>query len=140
MAAVAVALFHLPDGAAAKDIVGKASKVVDGDTLYVCDATLCEKIRICGINAPERRESGGKEATSAMRSIVADNQIRCVPVGEGTVCDGRSRRTSGDRIVAQCYVGKIDIAALLVQQGHACDWIRFSRGYYSRHGERSICR
>jgi endonuclease YncB( thermonuclease family) len=133
-------LFPHPCTTAAKEIAGVASRVIDGDTLYICDAALCEKIRICGINAPERREKGGREATSAMRAIAADNQIRCVPVGEGTVCDGRSKRTSRDRIVAQCFVGKFDIAELLVKQGYACDWAKFSGGYYSREGQGAICR
>jgi endonuclease YncB( thermonuclease family) len=38
----------------AADISGSVGKVVDGDTLFVCDGRTCEKIRLCGIDAPER--------------------------------------------------------------------------------------
>lgn len=33
---------------------GTVSKVIDGDTLWLCDQIACRKIRLCGINAPER--------------------------------------------------------------------------------------
>lgn len=117
--------------ATASEIMGTAGRVVDGDTLYVCDERLCEKIRICGINAPELKVRRGKEARAALVSIVANRQVRCARVGEGTVCDGRSRPTSRDRIVAQCFVGKYDVAQLLVERGYACDWVKFSGGNYS---------
>jgi endonuclease YncB( thermonuclease family) len=42
--------FSLSSSVAKADITGVASKVVDGDTLYVCDKRVCEKIRLCGIN------------------------------------------------------------------------------------------
>jgi endonuclease YncB( thermonuclease family) len=90
---------------AASEIVGTAGRIVDGDTLYVCDERLCEKIRICRINAPELNVQRGKEARDALASIVNDKHVRCAPVGERTVCDGRSKRISRDRIVAQCFVG-----------------------------------
>jgi endonuclease YncB( thermonuclease family) len=69
--------------------------------------------------------------------LIAGKNARCVQVGAGTPCDGRSKPTSYDRVVAQCFVGGIDVAAPMVQQDHACDWVGFSGGYYSRSGGRS---
>jgi len=43
-----------------------------------------------------------------------DATVACTPVGEGTVCGGRSNRRSGNRLVAQCSVDGDDIAAELV--------------------------
>jgi endonuclease YncB( thermonuclease family) len=40
--------------ALAQEIIGEAGKVVDGDTMYVCDTIACHKIRLCGIDAPEK--------------------------------------------------------------------------------------
>jgi endonuclease YncB( thermonuclease family) len=133
------AFYTLLNTATASDIVGTAPKVIDGDTLYVCDERFCEKIRICGINAPELKDEGGNHAKAALASIVADKQVRCLQVGHGTVCDGRSKPTSRDRIVAQCFIGRKDIAQQLVEQGHACDWRKFSGGYYSERGQGFVC-
>ena len=116
-------LLLFPICAVAADIIGVASRIVDGDTLYVCDDTVCENIRLCGIDAPERKYSRGKASTNELKSIVADRELRCIPVGQGTVCDGRSKLTSGDRIVAQCFLGKRDVAGMMVGRGQACDWV-----------------
>lgn len=136
----ALASLTIAIGAAhAADIVGLPGKISDGDTLYVCDAKLCHKIRICGIDAPERKKKGGRAARKALVSIVKAQTIRCRPVGEGTVCDGRSKRTNRDRIVAQCFVGEADIADMMIAKGHACDWVKFSGGYYSRKDKSVVC-
>jgi endonuclease YncB( thermonuclease family) len=57
-------------------------------------------------------------------------QVKCIPVGEGTPCDRHSKAYSRDRIVAQCFLGGQDIAAEIVRAGHACDWPKFSAGHY----------
>jgi micrococcal nuclease len=72
-----------------------------------------------------------------MRALDEGRRVRCVQVGGGTPCDGRSRPTSGNRTVAQCFVGDLDIAAEMIRGGHACDWPKFSGGYYSL--DRSTC-
>jgi endonuclease YncB( thermonuclease family) len=49
----------------AAEFSGSVDKIVDGDTLWVCDATACHKIRICGIDAPEK----GEPATTKVRKL-----------------------------------------------------------------------
>ena len=132
-------LLTFPACALAKDITGLASRIVDGDTLYVCNETVCEKIRLCGIDAPERKDAMGKAATNVLKGIAGDKEIRCVRVGEGSVCDGRSRPTSRDRIVAQCFLGEADIAGLIIRKGYACDWRKFSGGYYRKFEHTDTC-
>jgi micrococcal nuclease len=122
------------------EIQGTADSVIDGDTLWVCDQVACHKIRLCGVNAPERKSAGGPEAKIALEALVEGQTIRCTPVGDGTVCDGRSKRTSYDRTVAQCFVNGTDLADELVATGHACDWVKFSGGHYSRESDRVVCR
>lgn len=118
----------------AADLVGHVPSVADGDTFTLCAGAgaQCERIRLCGIDAPERGDALSAEATRAVRSMTEGTTVRCTPVGEGTVCDGRSDRRSGNRLVAQCFIGGKDIAAELVWQGLACDWVRFSGGHYGR--------
>ena len=129
----------LAGSANAADITGTPGKIVDGDTFWVCDQTACHKIRLCGIDAPELSDPLGPASKRALQNLAAGNVINCVPVGEGTVCDGRSRPTSYDRIVAQCFVHGRDLAAEMVSTGQACDWIAFSGGAYSRKGGGAIC-
>jgi endonuclease YncB( thermonuclease family) len=137
---VAGALFFvLAAYGASSEIIGTAGKVVDGDTLWVCDQTSCHKIRLCGIEAPEMAEASGQEARYALKNLVKGRTVICTPVGDGTVCDSRSKSKSFDRTVAQCFIDEIDIGDALVSSGHACDWVRFSGGHYSRNAGGKAC-
>lgn len=57
-------------------------KVSDGDTITVKRGTETKKIRFCGIDAPEKSQPMGKQATEKMRSLVAlaENQVMIIPV------------------------------------------------------------
>tara|TARA_R110000787_G_scaffold31143_13_gene82869 strand:- start:942 stop:1355 length:414 start_codon:yes stop_codon:yes gene_type:complete len=123
---LALAFAALLQQAQAQTITGEAGRVVDGDTFHLGAI----RIRICGIDAPERGELGYSEARMALAQIISGRRLRCIPVGAGSVCDGRSGAISHKRIVAQCFVGDADIAASMVRSGYACDWVRFSGGAY----------
>lgn len=130
---VLVLFWSLP--ALADDIKGQISRIIDGDTFDLAGKT----IRLCGIDAPEHGDHGFAEAIVALSEITAGRTVRCVQVGQGTVCDGRSRPTNNGRVVAQCFVSDQDIADELVRRGVACDWGRFSGGHYSRDGSGRPC-
>ncbi len=137
-AAIAILLsFVIPLWAA--EIKGTVNKVVDGDTFWICDPAACHKIRLCGVDAPELEDLAGPASKRALEDMIGSQIVTCVPVGEGTVCDGRSKPTSYDRIVAQCFVAGQDIAGAMVDTGHACDWVRYSGGHYSRGPGRAVC-
>ena len=124
----------------ATEFSGSVDKIVDGDTLWVCDESACHKIRVCGINAPERGEVGYAESGAALRKLVEGKAVRCIQVGNGTPCDGRSKPTNHERIVAQCFANGTDIAMPLVDNGFACDWVKFSGGAYSKNSKDNRCR
>jgi endonuclease YncB( thermonuclease family) len=95
-----------------------APRVVDGDTLEVAGT----RVRLLGIDAPERGEPGAVEATSALLNIIAGRAVTCTDKG------GRSH----GRIVATCTVGRgTDLAALMVGYGWAAACARFSPAYLS---------
>ena len=79
---------------------------------------------------PEYGDPGAKESRRALVRLIADEEVYCIPMGEGTVCDGLGKHKSHGRTVAQCYVGKRDLAEEQVRAGHACDLPRFSDGHY----------
>ena len=58
----------------------------------VCYETGCTAIRLCGIDAPERNDAGYEASVAGFKKIVAGKSVRCRPVEEGTICDGRAAR------------------------------------------------
>jgi hypothetical protein len=94
----------------AADYLGEVLAVSDGDTFTMQSETGKVRVRICGIDAPERGQPGYGQATGALSNLIEGKTVHCLQVGEGTVCDGRSKPTSHDRIVAQCFLNKLDIA------------------------------
>lgn len=113
-----------------RGLVGDARFIADGDSFQLCDGDECTRIRLCGIDAPELDDAGGKEARQALKRLVSGETIECIPMGEGTICDGLGKHRSYGRTVAQCFVGNRDLAEEQVRAGHACDLPRFSDGHY----------
>lgn len=132
-----VSVFGSP--VAAAEYNGRVTMVEDGDTFYMHSGSRDVKIRLCGVDSPERASKRYPKARAAyfkareaLIDLVHDKTVRCVQVGAraGTPCDRRSRPRSRDRIVAQCFLGDIDVASEMVRSGNACDWPKFSDGHY----------
>jgi endonuclease YncB( thermonuclease family) len=126
----AVAALLMTTGAMAADYLGRVTAVADGDTFTMESETGKVRVRICGIDAPERGQPGYGQAAGVLATMIEGKTVHCLQVGEGTVCDGKSRPTSRDRIVAQCFLEKLDIAEEMAKSGTACDWPKFSGGHY----------
>lgn len=107
-----------------KRIVGTA-RVIDGDTLDVGTV----RIRLYGIDAPEAGQrcgthAGGswrcgERATARLAELVQDKQIECT---------ARDRDAYG-RIIAVCYAEKADVNEILVREGLAWAFTRYSNEY-----------
>jgi endonuclease YncB( thermonuclease family) len=108
--------------AVAADYLGEVLAVSDGDTFTMQSETGNVRVRICGIDAPERGQPGYGQATGVLSNLIEGKTVHCLQVGQGTVCDGRSKPTSRDRIVAQCFLDKLDIAEEMTKSGTA--WCR----------------
>ncbi len=59
----------------ADTLTGKVVKITDGDTLYVLDDYQQHKIRLAGIDAPERKQAYGLASRKHLASIVAGRQV-----------------------------------------------------------------
>jgi endonuclease YncB( thermonuclease family) len=127
-AAILLAILSYP--AAAADYLGRVTAVADGDTFTMESENGKVRIRICGIDAPERGQPGYGQAAGALSTLIEGKLVHCLQVGDGTVCDGRSKPTSRDRKVAQCFLGKLDVAEEMARSGTVCDWPKFSAGHY----------
>lgn len=131
VAAVAVGAFIcISAPTLAAEFTGPVTHIVDGDTFDMRSGTGTVRIRFCGIDSPEQGQTGYQAASDALRHLIYGKTVRCVQVGAGTPCDGRSRPTNRDRVVAQCFIGNLDVAAEMVRSRHACDWPKFSDGHY----------
>lgn len=100
-------------------LVADVQRIIDGDTFVLRGEE--RRIRIWGLDAPERNKAGGPAATHALRSLIAGQRLRCAVKDIDRY----------GRIVAQCVLpdGR-DIAAAMIRGRVATEYCRYSRGYY----------
>jgi endonuclease YncB( thermonuclease family) len=105
--------------AGAREVRGTAH-VRDADTVVVAGTP----VRLNGVDAPETSNRYGREAKSFMERILR---------GRTVICDLNGDRTY-DRWVGTCYItveGEfVDIATVVISNGHALDCRRYSGGRY----------
>ncbi|MEA1938594.1 MAG: thermonuclease family protein [Pseudomonadota bacterium] len=114
VAIIAGGLFWQPPKAV---IEGEVTRVLDGDTFDLGDT----RIRIWGIDAPERDTPLYDRATETLVAIIDDDT---------PVCRHMDTDKYG-RTVASCTIDDRDIAAEMVLAGMARDYYHFSRGAYA---------
>ncbi len=103
-----------------KQYEGTVTRVIDGDTFYLNSVET--RIRLWGLDAPERSEKGGNAATRALREIAHGQRVTCKEIDIDRY----------DRIVGQCFLNDgRDVTALMIESGKAREYVRYSGGYYS---------
>ncbi len=66
-----------PASSSSSDLVGRVVKVADGDTITVLDASKTQhKIRLQGIDAPEKGQAFGKVSRQYLAGMVAGREVR----------------------------------------------------------------
>ena len=100
---------------------GVVARIVDGDTFYIDGVET--RIRLWGLDAPEKGDRGGNRATRMLREIAHGQHVSCREV----------EKDRYGRIVGQCFLSDGgDVAALMIESGAASEYLRYSGGYYSR--------
>ncbi len=62
----------------------KVKRVVDGDTFEVFRLVRGTRfIRLAGVNAPEKFQKGGIEATNKLKKLIEGKTITLIPRGKG---------------------------------------------------------
>lgn len=91
----------------------RVERVSDGDTLWVrplhAPAERLVKLRLADVDAPERCQPWGAEATDALRGHVLGRDVTIEPLG----------RDVYRRLLARVQVEGEDLGAWLVRHGHA---------------------
>jgi len=121
----ATAVAAAPKQPAPPDPAGTVTRIVDGDTLWVMTADADAAplvVRLEGIDAPERCQSGGPEAAAAMTKMALGRQV---------VLHVKARDNHGRLVARALRDGEFDLGDRLVRDGHA--WsarYRYDRGPY----------
>jgi endonuclease YncB( thermonuclease family) len=102
----------------AQILVGEVVAIADGDTLTVLDADrLQHKIRLAGIDAPERKQPFGQRSRQMLADLVFRKHVEVM-----TEKKDRYGRTIGKVI----YQGR-DVNLILVSEGMAWHYKRYAR-------------
>lgn len=106
----------------AQTITGKVVGVADGDTITVLQNRTQYKIRLYGIDTPERGQDFGKRAKQFTSGMVFGKQVRVVLMA----------MVSYDRVVGMVYIGNTCVNQEVIRAGLA--WID------QRYCKDSVCR
>ena len=98
-----------------REIVGKVTRVSDGDTLWVTDSLGRHKIRLNRIDAPESDQPFGKEATAHLKSLVAGKSVRVE----------YSSTDQYGRVLGIVYLDGTDINLQMLRDGYAWHYKHF---------------
>ncbi|EGA2912841.1 thermonuclease family protein [Salmonella enterica] len=99
------------------DITGKIVRVLDGDTVEILAGNVATRVRLNGIDAPEKAQPFGQRSRLALMAIVSGKTVLAVG-------DGRDRY---GRLVATLILNGRDINATQVYSGMA--WVYRYQGH-----------
>lgn len=109
--------------AAAATVSGSA-KVIDGDTLEIGT----QRVRLFGIDAPEGTQTCDRSGERWACGQASADELRGM-IGSGElICSGNEVDTYG-RLLAVCTIGGVDLNRLMVSEGWATAFRRYSENY-----------
>ena len=118
--------------------VGSADtlRVVDGDTIDLNG----EKIRFSGIDAPESNYRGKEQTCLINETIIhcgkLSKEFLIKKIGTNKVtCKREKELDQYKRILAECFVNGESLSKVLVRNGYAFDFVRYSKKKYSEDQE-----
>lgn len=98
-------------------LAGRVTRVIDGDTLDVLLSTGRIRVRLQGVDAPERDQPGGPQATQWLQQRVLDHDVLIEPVSQDRY----------ERMVAILHLGDANLNHELLRSGHAWAYRRYLR-------------
>ena len=100
----------------------KVVKISDGDTITILQNKEQTKVRLYGIDSPEKKQDYGQRSKQFLASLIAGQIVEVEPKGKD-----RYRRTLG--II---YHKGQDINAQMVLNGYAWAYVKYSRIYVNQ--------
>lgn len=117
-----------------KELTGKVSKVIDGDTIELLAKTSKEnpynhitklKIRLYGIDAPELKQAYGKEAKEYLSALVLKQEVSLII----------ENKDKYNRFVGTLFLKGQDINKEMVKNGYAHAYESFSKKYLAEQAD-----
>jgi endonuclease YncB( thermonuclease family) len=84
-------------------------KITDGDTFVATDGNLRFRVRMAGLDAPEKAQPYGKVASTALSGMINGKNVTIQPVGSGIDPYGR--------VLGKVYMDGSEVALNLISQG-----------------------
>lgn len=124
----------LPQQNLGKELTGKVSKVIDGDTIELLAKEnpyhhiTKLKIRLYGIDAPELKQAYGKEAKEFLSALVLKQEVSLII----------ENKDKYDRFVGTLFLKGQDINKEMVKNGYAHAYESFSNKYLAEQANAKI--
>ena len=100
-------------------------KIIDGDTIILNS----EKIRFYGIDTPEKKQKcKDKSGLSYPCGLVATNELKKIIISGKLFCKKRTTDRYR-RSISTCYVNGVDVSSLMVKNGWALAYRKYSKDY-----------
>ena len=100
-------------------------KIIDGDTIILNS----EKIRFYGIDTPEKKQKcKDKNGLSYPCGLVATNELKKIIIYGKLFCKKRTTDRYR-RSISTCYVNGVDVSSLMVKNGWALAYRKYSKDY-----------
>ncbi len=99
----------------------RVKRIIDGDTVVT---TRFGKIRLYGMDAPEKRQPLGPAATEHLRKLIGDERVECIRIG--------SAFTYNCRVCILVIESGVSLNREMVKAGYAYDEPRYSKGFYKQ--------
>jgi endonuclease YncB( thermonuclease family) len=98
-------------------LVGNVIKIVDGDTIDVQLSTGPIRVRLHGVDTPERGQPWGKESTAALTALVMGKDVDIEPFSQDRY----------ERMIGIVFLGDLNVNLELVKRGHAWAYRQYMR-------------
>lgn len=124
----------LPQQNLGKELTGKVSKVIDGDTIELLtkenpyNHITKLKIRLYGIDAPELKQAYGKEAKKYLSALILKQEVSLII----------ENKDKYDRFVSTLFLKGQDINKEMVKNGYAHAYESFSKKYLAEQANAKI--
>lgn len=101
---------------------GKVVSIHDGDTITVLSGKEQTKVRLYGIDAPEKKQDYGQRSKQFLASLIAGQVVEVGPKGKDRY----------KRMLGIIYHKGQDINAQMVLNGYAWAYVKYSRIYINQ--------
>lgn len=98
-------------------LVGTVMKIVDGDTIDVQLSSGPIRVRLHGVDTPERGQPWGKESTAALTALVMGKEVDIEPFSQDRY----------ERMIGIIFLGDVNVNLELVKRGHAWAYRQYMR-------------